>query len=877
MKKASVPNAPAGQRGAPSLAGLRGSWPRLRPWLIIGLALILGGFVVSSLHAVLREVSYDDILAAVARTSASDLLLAVLATACSYAALAGNDFSGLHYAKAKVRPQTVCLTSFIAYALGNSIGLGVLTAGGVRLRLYSAAGVEASKVAQAVAFNAAAFGIGMLAFGALGMLWAAPDVAAFARVPASILRGFSAALLLGVAAFVLLCARRRNVSLLRRWSLPLPSARLASLQLLLTAADLAAAATALWFLLPDGAATLVEFMAFYAIAMALGVISHVPGGLGVFEAVILIACGTRADTSQVAAALVLYRGVYFLLPLALAAVLLASIELRATRLAAPIGRTARRLSPAVLASCTAGVGIMLLVTGVTPASETAVEMLAAHMPLAIVEASHLIGSIAGFVLLLLARGLLHRLAAAWWGALLLTVLAAVVALPKGMELPELVLLIGLVVLMLITRRQFDRPSSLFAQTFEPGWLIAMGTVLVACLCLMFFVYRDVDYADQLWWEFAFDAHAPRALRALMAVAITGLGLGLWQLLRRPTGQVLAPTPSELALAADIIQRQPAADACLALMGDKTLLFSPSNEAFIMFSKQGRSWLALSDPVGNPAEWAELIWSFIEMAKAHGGRAVFYKARPQTLPLYLDAGLRAWKLGEEAYVRLVGFSLEGPGRAKLRHGMNRAEREGLHLQIVPAHDVAALLPELRRISDAWLAGHQTQEKGFSLGAFDDAYVQRQPVAIVRKRDDTQPGEGPIVAFATLMCPEVRHVEVSVDLMRHLPDAPASTMDFLFVSLMLHFQAQGYQHFGLGMAPMSGMAQHNLAPPWHRAARMLFEHGGRFYNFRGLRSFKDKFNPVWEARYLVCDGGLAPLFGMADAATLIGGGIKGVIAK
>jgi phosphatidylglycerol lysyltransferase len=137
------------------------------------------------------------------------------------------------------------------------------------------------------------------------------------------------------------------------------------------------------------------------------------------------------------------------------------------------------------------------------------------------------------------------------------------------------------------------------------------------------------------------------MRALVAVATVGFAFALWQLLR-PAGRAPPlPDRSALARAADIIRRQPAADACLALIGDKRLLFSASGNAFIMYGQQRRSWISLFDPIGDRAEWPELIWRLIELAAAHGGRAAFYQVRPDSLSLYLDAGLRAWKLGEYA--------------------------------------------------------------------------------------------------------------------------------------------------------------------------------------------------------------------------------------
>ena len=135
---------------------------------------------------------------------------------------------------------------------------------------------------------------------------------------------------------------------------------------------------------------------------------------------------------------------------------------------------------------------------------------------------------------------------------------------------------------------------------------------------------------------------------------------------------------------------------------------------------------------------------------------------------------------------------------------------------------------------------------------------------------------LVAFANLMVTD-RKSEATIDLMRYTPDAPKGVMDYLFVKLMLHCQAAGYAGFGLGMAPMSGMSQHHNAPRWQRLARLIYTHGGAFYNFQGLRSFKQKYDPVWEPRYLCAEGGIKPLLAFTDIAALISGGIKGVLTK
>jgi phosphatidylglycerol lysyltransferase len=198
-----------------------------------------------------------------------------------------------------------------------------------------------------------------------------------------------------------------------------------------------------------------------------------------------------------------------------------------------------------------------------------------------------------------------------------------------------------------------------------------------------------------------------------------------------------------------------------------------------------------------------------------------------------------------------------------------EREGASFAVLPAEAVPALLDDLALVSDAWLETKSTREKRFSLGCFDRAYLSRMPVAVVRRH-------GRIVAFANVFAPEARD-EFTIDLMRYDDDAPSGVMDFLFTELLLWGQKQGYAWFSLGMAPLSGFEHHRLAPLWNRLGALLFRHGENLYNFRGLRAFKEKFDPVWAPRYLASPGGLTLPFVLTQISSLIAGGVRGVVRK
>ncbi|MGH8446716.1 MAG: phosphatidylglycerol lysyltransferase domain-containing protein, partial [Solimonas sp.] len=441
--------------------------------------------------------------------------------------------------------------------------------------------------------------------------------------------------------------------------------------------------------------------------------------------------------------------------------------------------------------------------------------------------------------------------------------------PKGVAIGEMTLLAFLCLTLIASRKEFYRRTSLLSQTFSVGWFVAIGCVIAVVVWVLFFAYRDIDYGNELWWQFAFNGNAPRSLRAITGISALVLIYALWQLLRPVSGDMEPPSADDLARAEAIIRKQPRAEATLALTGDKGLLFSASGNAFLMYGKNARSWVSLHDPVGPVKEWPELIWRFIEMASAHGGRAAFYQVPPASLPVYLDAGLQALKLGEYASVSLPDFTLKGSPRANLRHGASRGEREGLTFEWREREAVDEWLPQLRTVSDAWMSEHDAREKSFSLGRFDERYLRSGGVAVAKHGEK-------IVAFASIMVTDQR-IDAVVDLMRYLPDAPKGAMDFLFARTLTHLQSLGYQSFGLGMAPMSGMIDHPLASRWHRFGRLLFAHGGQFYNFQGLRAFKEKFAPGWEPRYLVAPGGLGPLLALTDIAALIGGGLKGVISK
>ncbi|WP_410897087.1 bifunctional lysylphosphatidylglycerol flippase/synthetase MprF [Pseudomonas guariconensis] len=850
---------------------------RYRQPLGLALTLLLFALALVACRHLLSELDLYALRDAVLSVPPPSLLGALLAAIVGLVILLGYEWSASRYAGVRLPGRTLALGGFSAFAIGNAIGLSMLSGGSVRYRLYARHGLGAVEVARMTAFASLSLGCALPPLAALASLGDLPAAANALHIPPVLLASLSLAVLALSAALVIGLYRRRldeqpladtlRVRLGRR-TLRLPGARLAALQLLITALDVIAAATVLYLLLPETPPFAV-FVLVYLLALAAGVLSHVPGGVGVFEAILLAAFANPLGAAPLAAALLLYRLIYVVLPLLLACVLLLANEARRLRAARQAIRAASGLAAPVLAILVFLSGVVLLFSGATPEIDTRLEHMGFLVPHRLIDASHFGASLIGVLCLLLAQGLRRRLSAAWLLTTVLLLMGALLSLLKGFDWEEAGILTFTAALLAMFRRAFYRPSRLLELPCSPMYLMASTCVVGASVWLLLFAYQDVPYRHELWWQFTLDADAPRGLRAAMGSAVLLVIVALTWLLRTARPVIHLPDAAELQRAKRILLASDQPDGGLALSGDKALLFHPSDSAFLMYARRGRSLVALYDPIGPAQERAEMIWQFRDLCDLHHARPVFYQVRAQNLPFYMDIGLTALKLGEEAQVDLRRFDLEAKGKEMkdLRYTWNRGTRDGLALEIhAPGQ---APLDELQQISDAWLEGKHVREKGFSLGRFSPAYLQHFRIALVRF-------QGRPVAFANLLETHGNAL-ASLDLMRAHPQAPKLTMEFMMIGLILHYKRHGHARFSLGMVPLAGLQPRRGAPLTQRLGSMVFQRGEQLYNFQGLRRFKDKFQPDWEPRYMAVPAGLDPLVALADTAALIAGGLTGLVKR
>ncbi len=583
---------------------------------------------------------------------------------------------------------------------------------------------------------------------------------------------------------------------------------------------------------------------------AIGLASLVPGGLGSSDAYWIASLAT--SHSALVAALLAYRAVYYVIPWAMASLLLLA---DATRHAARRLEVARR----IMGGLVGGAGALMILSAASPALRTRLAMLEQTVPLPLVEVGHLAAALAGVVLLVLARGLSQGYRAAFRATVMILTLGSVAALLKGLDWEEAVIL-GLIALAARSQAAlFDRPSR--GDWLEaPDLVLAFGAVAML-LAFGTFSHRINPATLDHWAAVGYHLESARFMRTAASVVLAVAAAAGYLLMRVPIRfSRTDPGTIDRALSRHA-EIGSGTSAMIVATGDKCVFESP--HGLCLYRTIGPYLLVFADPSGQPADRGALLDDVFAFARTIDRRPAFYQISAEWIPLLHDRGYHFFKLGEEALIPLSRVTLEGHAGKMYRQVLRRAERDRLTFRVLQPADIRPRLREFATISRAWLEEKQLAERQFSLGFFDETYLLRFPCAVV---EDAATGH--LVAFANLL-EGPRREELSVDLMRHGTD-PRQVMDFLILSVLLDGQRAGYRTFNLGMAPLATVGAHRGAHVRERLAHLFFQRGEHWYNFQGLRFFKEKFDPDWVPRYLAYQNPWEWPAAIAHASALIAGG-------
>jgi uncharacterized membrane protein YbhN (UPF0104 family) len=293
-------------------------------WLprAIGVAAVaLAAFL---LYRTLRNYSFDEIISSIAAIPSSRIALALAFAAGSYLCLTGFDWLATRYAGEKIPYHYVALTSFCSLSLGHNIGFAALSSGAIRYRFYSRYGVTVGNVAKIILFCALTVGLGLLLLGGAALMWR-PDMARMITgLPERAIVGLALTCFAIPLAYVALAATVRTRVRIRDWSIELPRLPLALAQIVIGPANFACVAACLYHVLASvNDVSYVAVATVYVIGNVTSLITHVPGGLGVIETVVLL----LLPTGKYIGALIAFRAIYFLIPLCIGGILFATTEL----------------------------------------------------------------------------------------------------------------------------------------------------------------------------------------------------------------------------------------------------------------------------------------------------------------------------------------------------------------------------------------------------------------------------------------------------------------------------------------------------------------------------------------------------------------------
>ncbi len=506
-------------------------------------------------------------------------------------------------------------------------------------------------------------------------------------------------------------------------------------------------------------------------------------------------------------------------------------------------------------------GIVNLTSAVQPALHSRLAVIEAVLPLEVRHGSRITSALAGFALLLLAGSLARRKRTAW----ALTILLLAVSIPshllKGLDVEEASLGLGLLVLLLVLHRSFfattDRPSlqqGLTVLALAFAFTLVYGTAGFYLLDRHFkvaFSLADAVRQTVVMFTMYYNPGLEPMTRfgryfadSIYVIGLGTVGFALLMLIR-PVLVRLPATSAEWERAETIVGHYGrTALARATLFEDKAYFFGPT-DTVTAYAVSQRGAMVLGDPIGPPDQVAEAIRLFRQHCSRNDWIPAYVSTLPDHLEAYRAAGFDTVCIGYEAIVHLEGFTLEGSENKGLRYAVNRMEKQGYQAIVHQPPLEDDLLYSLHEISNAWLAIRHGGEMRFSNGWFNDRYIRNGPAIVVHAAD------GKPTAFANLV-PEYQKNEMTIDLMRHYQQVEHGTMEFLFARMLQWARENGRDTFSLGLSAIVGVGEKPEDPRVEKALHTISEYVSRFYNFKGLHAFKEKFHPQWEPRYLVYPG-------------------------
>ena len=603
----------------------------------------------------LRHLRLADIKQAMMAIPGHQLWLGVGCTFLSYFILSFYDrLAVIQVGYRQISFRRTAFAAFCSYVLSHNLGFSAVSGAAVRYRLYRNWGVSSFAIAQIIAFCSATYLLGAAVLIGGVLVWE-PQVIPMAgsRVPSRVLAIVGVLLWVCVLAYIGMAFKVRTFTF-RKWTIHLPSPRMAVAQTVVAAADVAATAAIAYVLLPPGIGVdYGSFLAIYIASYTAGLIASVPGGLGVFDGAMLLALGPYMPAPQILGVVLIFRLFYYIVPLFMAGIMFAGHELflrgddalakkknrkkqtpAAVRIrpSQVVRESEADFSVAVATGTVSLCGLMLIcLVLLDPVPKFGVVQEGLFS--AVGSVSTYLLSLMGVALIGLGIGLSQRVTLAWRGTLALLVTAAVLTFLRGNTVLVPVMLGLSAFLIAPFRACYYRHARLLSEPLSASTLL--------CLLLLFgsVIALASRHGAGSWWEMVFILPASGAARWTIALAVL-LALVVIGRLMWP-GRIAVRRWDDAAYA-----RYLTLDHALQTIQDlqpEGFVAGEAGEAVIPVRRSGVFLVGLGDPAGAQQDCVSAIWRMRDLALQDGLKPVFWQVGSPFLRIYDDIGLSVWPL------------------------------------------------------------------------------------------------------------------------------------------------------------------------------------------------------------------------------------------
>lgn len=504
-------------------------------------------------------------------------------------------------------------------------------------------------------------------------------------------------------------------------------------------------------------------------------------------------------------------------------------------------------------------GIVNIISSITPALSERVQRLEDFIPLDAIATSNYFVFIAGLFLLLTAIFMLRGLRNAWWIALVMSAISCIGHLTKAIDYEEATFALIIFVILLFSRKEYIIKGNpkLHAIGIWSAVLSMIAVIIYGTIGFYFLDKKHFDIEFSLWQSIS------NTLKNFILIGNTGLIPGtrfakdflisinvsgfvsisfLFYTIIKPYFYKESTTQEEFDKAKLMVEKYGNSGLDYFKIYYDKLIFAPEGvNAFVAYRTAGNVAVALENPVAeNPADLKQCVLLFDKFCYENGFKNIFYRVPEESLALYKEISKKSLFLGQEGIVDLNTFTLEGGKNKALRNAINKVVDEGFKssIHIPPIKD--GLLQKLKAVSDEWLYSTNRDEIIFSQGMFRWNELKNQTIITVENSEEK------VIAFLNII-PDSTPGECTYDLIRKTKDSPHGVLDFILVELFRYMKSQNYSKVNLGFAPMSGLDDPHTFP--ERTMKFAYEKIRSFSHFKGSRNFKEKFFPAWHNKYLI----------------------------